>query len=78
MAQEIEVRLNGEKRRLPEGLSLLDLLERLELRADRVAIELNREIVKRERWEGTLVGPGDAIEIVHFVGGGSNRLWTTH
>jgi thiamine biosynthesis protein ThiS len=70
MAREMEVTLNGEKRRLPEGCSLLELLASLELRVDRVAIELNREIVKRDGWEGTRLQPGDVVEIVHFVGGG--------
>ena len=45
------------------------------MKADRVAIELNREIVPRDRWSATRLNEGDRLEIVHFVGGGSEASW---
>jgi thiazole synthase len=68
---KIEIRLNGETRQLAEPLNIAQLLEQFELPKDRVAVERNREIVPRARWENTAVSHGDQIEIVHFVGGGS-------
>jgi thiamine biosynthesis protein ThiS len=47
------------------------LVEQLGMKQDRVAIELNREIVPREQWPRTPLRDGDRLEIVHFVGGGS-------
>jgi thiamine biosynthesis protein ThiS len=46
-------------------------LETLGMKEGRVAVEVNRQIVKRENWPTTLIQPGDVVEIVHFVGGGS-------
>ena len=51
--------------------SLTCLLQQLGLKADRVAVELNREIVARGSWESTPLKEGDRLEIVQFVGGGS-------
>jgi thiamine biosynthesis protein ThiS len=62
--------LNGEEREFPASLSLAGLLDQLGLKADRVAIELNRDIVPRDRWPDTLLKDADQLEIVHFVGGG--------
>lgn len=62
--------INGEKRDFPSEITLLQLVEQLGARADRVAVELNREIVARDRWPATVLRPGDELEIVHFVGGG--------
>lgn len=66
----MEVVLNGERRQVPEGLSLEGLLQHLQITSERVAIEHNRRIVKREEWAQVEVKPGDELEIVHFVGGG--------
>jgi thiamine biosynthesis protein ThiS len=64
--------INGEERELAAPLpSLTALLEHLGMKADRVAIELNRQIVARDRWPETPVSDGDRLEIVHFVGGGA-------
>jgi thiamine biosynthesis protein ThiS len=62
--------LNGEEQQHAEGLSLAGLVEQLGMKPDRVAAELNREIVPRERWPQTTLRDGDRLEIVHFVGGG--------
>ncbi len=66
----IPVTINGEARDLPDELTLDELLQFLELAEDRVAIEHNREIVKRDRWTRVRVVAGDQLEIVQFVGGG--------
>lgn len=53
------------------GASLGDLIEHLGIKGDRVAVELNREIVSRANWAATVLRDGDQLEIVHFVGGGN-------
>ncbi len=62
--------LNGEEKPVAEGLTLAALVEQLGMKPDRVAAELNREIVPRERWPQTALHEGDHLEMVHFVGGG--------
>ena len=63
--------INGEDREFAAGpLTLAALVEQLGMKQDRVAIELNRSIVARDRWPSTLLAEGDRLEIVHFVGGG--------
>jgi sulfur carrier protein len=67
--------INGEARTFanpgPGGLfTLAVLVESLGMKSDRVAVELNRDIVPRDRWADTLLKDGDRLEIVHFVGGG--------
>jgi len=66
----MQVTLNGEPRELPDNLTLQELLQHLQLSADRVAVEHNREIIKRDRWASVRVQAGDQLEIVHLVGGG--------
>jgi thiamine biosynthesis protein ThiS len=65
------VTINGEARDIAEGLTVADLVPLLELQAERLAIEVNRKIVRRALWPETALGEGDKIEIVQFVGGGS-------
>jgi thiamine biosynthesis protein ThiS len=67
---EIEIILNGEPRRVPEPSSLADLLQYLDLDPRTVVVELNRSIVRRANLSTTPLGPGDSVELVHFVGGG--------
>ena len=66
----MEVVLNGERRQVPDGLNLEGLLQHLGIKSERVAIEHNRRIVKRDDWAQAKVQAGDELEIVHFVGGG--------
>lgn len=66
----ITITLNGEERRVPSGLTVGGLLGHLELNERMVVVERNREIVRRGRYEEVSVSEGDAIELVHFVGGG--------
>jgi thiamine biosynthesis protein ThiS len=54
----------------PKPFTLAALIESLGMKPDRVAVELNREIVPRDRWTDTALNEGDQLEIVHFVGGG--------
>lgn len=62
--------INGENREVPQLETLAALVEHLGMKSDRLAIELNREIVPRDRWAATALKDGDSLEIVHFVGGG--------
>jgi sulfur carrier protein len=63
--------INGEQREFAaDRFTLASLVEQLGMKSDRVAIELNRDIVARDRWPATLLSEGDRLEIVHFVGGG--------
>ncbi len=62
--------VNGEETQLEERITVAGLVESLGLRARRVAIELNRDVLARERWQDTYVEDDDRIEIVQFVGGG--------
>jgi thiamine biosynthesis protein ThiS len=66
----IQIVVNGQARSIAEGQTILDLLRQLELDAERVAVELNRSIVKQPRWGQTTIEPGAQLEIVQFVGGG--------
>ena len=63
--------INGEPRDFPDGLTVASLVEHLGMKADRVAVELNLEIVPRANWPATNLKDSDKLEIVHFVGGGS-------
>ncbi len=67
----IEIRLNGEAREIPAPLSIAELLEHLDLPKDHVAIERNRSIVPRQKWQIVALEQGDELEVVHFVSGGS-------
>jgi thiamine biosynthesis protein ThiS len=62
--------VNGEPRDVNLPLTLAGLVDQLGMKADRVAIELNRTIIARDQWTGTSLAEGDRLEIVHFVGGG--------
>jgi thiamine biosynthesis protein ThiS len=66
----LQVFLNGESQSLSESISLFDLVNQLDLAPSRIAIELNRTVVRRSDWPSTIIREGDKIEIVHFVGGG--------
>ena len=70
----IAIHLNGETKEIPEDLSLAALLEWLKLPGDRVAVERNLQIVPRREWDRTRIESGDKLEVVHFVGGGSDYL----
>jgi sulfur carrier protein len=68
--KEIQIVVNGQVRRVPEGQTLAQLLVCLDIAGDRVAVELDRKIVRRQEWDATTVDLGATLEIVQFVGGG--------
>lgn len=70
----MHLQINGEKREFPDGLTVAALVAQLGMKPDRVAVELNLEIVPRAQWDTTALKHGDKLEVVHFVGGGSSRL----
>lgn len=64
--------INGQERELAGSLTLAAAIEQLGFKPDRVAVELNRVIVRRQQWPETELREGDRLEIVHFVGGGAD------
>jgi len=66
----MKVFVNGEEKDLSDATSLSELITELDLPVARIAIELNREVVRRSDWGSTMLKDDDRIEIVHFVGGG--------
>ena len=66
----LAVRVNGDDRRVPAGLSIAGMLAELGLNPQRVAVERNLEVVPRSSLDNVRVEDGDRYEIVHFVGGG--------
>ena len=71
--EHLQLQINGQNRSFPElpsPTTLDSLVEALNLKADRIAAELNGEIAPRGSWSALTVVTGDRLEIVHFVGGG--------
>ncbi len=66
----MQVRLNGELREIPDGLTVAGLLEHLGVKAQRVAVELNETVITKSLYGTQRIGQGDSVEIVAFVGGG--------
>ena len=64
------IKLNGEEFQVGAGTTVSSLLEQLELKSDRVAVELDRSIVPRGSWAATKIAGGNSVEVVQFVGGG--------
>jgi len=67
----IAIVLNGEPKEISEGKSIMDLVDSLNLPAERLAVEHNLKIIKRANWNSQALEDGDKVEIVQFVGGGS-------
>lgn len=73
MANVMTIVVNGERRELAElsdAPLLVEVVAALELKADRIAVERNGNIVRRADWGSARIADGDRLEIVHFVGGG--------
>jgi sulfur carrier protein len=66
----MKVTINGEIKELEGEVNLNRLLELFSLPQQRVAVELNKEVVRRQVWDSTIIRENDRIEVVHFVGGG--------
>jgi sulfur carrier protein len=69
-SKQVDIVVNGQDRAVPPGLMLDQLLIFLEIDPARVAVEMNKAIVRRPAWSATPVPAGSALEIVQFVGGG--------
>ena len=67
----MKLTINGEARESSANLTVASLLAELGLKSDRVAVELNRDLLPRDRWDKTQLNDGDKLEVVHFVGGGA-------
>lgn len=66
----MKVLINGETKEISGELNLTELLKHFSLPQERIAIELNKEVVRRKDWESIKVSDGDKLEVIHFVGGG--------
>ena len=66
----MQIKLNGETKDVDDGTTLLSLVEQLSLAPERLAVELNQEVIRRAEWPDVKLSDGDRVEIVHFVGGG--------
>jgi thiamine biosynthesis protein ThiS len=70
LLQNIEITVNGSKSAIPKGQTVEGMLAHLGIRPDRVAVELNKQIVSKRDWASTVVPGNSFIEVVEFVGGG--------
>ena len=66
----MEITLNGEKFTLETGSNIVNLIDKLDLDVDKLAIERNLEIIPKSKFAMTIIEEGDKLEIVHFIGGG--------
>ena len=66
----MKITLNGEKFTLETGSNIVNLIDKLDLNTDKLAIERNLEIVPKSKFAMTIIEEGDKLEIVHFIGGG--------
>ncbi len=66
----LAIRVNGEHRRVPGGISVSEMLNEIGIDPQKVAVERNLEIVPRSTYATTALAAGDRLEIVHFIGGG--------
>ncbi len=66
----IQVQVNGKEREVQSGLSVHELVESFDLNPLLIVVELNREILSRDQFKDVQISEGDAVELVHFVGGG--------
>jgi sulfur carrier protein len=66
----MHILINGEKRQIIKQFNLFELLQEFNLPTERVAIELNQQVVRKKDWENIQIKDADKLEIVHFVGGG--------
>ena len=70
LTSSILVKINGEDKSIPQNISILRLIEMYKLNKDRVVIELNKNILKKDKFKNILLKQNDELEIVTFVGGG--------
>ena len=65
-----KIQLNGDPFEINDGTNLNELLNKLKLQKNKVAIEVNGEIVERNKYQNLILNKNDKVEIVHFIGGG--------
>jgi len=66
----MQIIVNGNSTEVPDGINMTDLVEHLELTGQRLAVEVNEELVPRSRFQEHRLAPSDQVEIIHAVGGG--------
>ncbi len=66
----MQVVINGKTKEIAKEINLQQLLKNLSLPSERIAVELNKEVVRKKDWGNILINDADKIEIIHFVGGG--------
>jgi thiamine biosynthesis protein ThiS len=66
----LQLTINGDRREVPENLTIETLIRHLSLAPERLAVERNREVIRRTDWPNTQLEENDQLEIIHFVGGG--------
>ncbi|GJL62694.1 MAG: hypothetical protein NPIRA04_13480 [Nitrospirales bacterium] len=67
----MDIQVNGESQTLQDGLTVTDLLQQLDIRTEKVAVELNLKILDRDEFSTSILRHGDTIEILSFIGGGA-------
>jgi thiamine biosynthesis protein ThiS len=73
----LQIEVNGEPRDVLASITIQELIRHLALAPERLAIELNQQVVRRADWPQTILKEGDRLEIVHFVGGGGEEVMRT-
>ena len=66
----MKVVINGEKKEITDGMTILDMIQSLRLKPERIAVELNRRVLERENYVGQRINENDRIELLRFLGGG--------
>ena len=66
----LNIIINGEEKKINPNISVTNLISQLELDIEKIAVELNQEILHLENHSKTILKEGDELEIIHFVGGG--------
>ncbi len=69
----MNITVNGEKKNIPDNMTVRGLLEQMGIQHQRVAVELNETIVKKDQYDSTAVMEGDSLEVVSFMGGGGSN-----
>jgi thiamine biosynthesis protein ThiS len=67
----LNIVLNGEQKEVARSIAITALITELGFKPDRLAVEVNRRIIRKADWPSTMLAEGDKVEIVHFVGGGA-------
>jgi len=65
-----KIQLNGDSYEINKGTNLIELLNKLKIQKNKVAVEVNGEIVEKKKYQDVILNRDDKVEIVHFIGGG--------